>query len=266
MINIVVPIYGSVAANFFQFILNIDVALKDQKVAYCLDLEVGDSLITRARNSLITRYYNKTKTEAPPDYLLWLDSDIHCHPQQLIDMISRAQTYRLDAVGALVPIKGFTDNYFREPIPFIFTAEEVPEVFKDDPALLKADNLTTGCLLLSTKAVAALVRDAQKNRQWYHKTDGVSQPERHYDVFKTGIVDTVVQGQKIRKYLSEDWYICHKMQSLGIQLYADRSVKIAHRGIYDFSHPTAHEHAVIEDCRDYLGYLLNRGGEENVSS
>lgn len=258
MLNIAVPIYGSVTANFFQFMLGLDLALRDQGLDYSLDLEVGDSLVTRARNSLITRHYNKTKKAASPDWLLWLDSDIHCHPQQLIDMIARAQKYQLDAVGALVPIKNFTDKYFREPIPFIFTDGEL-EVFDADPALLKANNLTTGCLLQSTKAVIALIKDAQREKQWYHKIDGLDKPERHYNIFKTDIVDAVIRGQKIRKYLSEDWYVCHKMQELGIQLYADRSVKVVHRGFYDFNHPTLQEHEIIEDCRDYLKTLLFGG-------
>lgn len=262
LIDILLPIYGSVSANFFEFILSLS-ALRTEGIRFRIRYNVGDSLVTRSRNTLISKYYVEAKEDSNLKYMLFLDSDVHMNPTKLLNMVEKAIKYELDIVGGIVPIKGFQDPYFQEPKTFLHSHNNDCTVFEKDDSLIRADVLTTGCILLSTKAVNELIRDAKKNKAWYHDTD-FSDNERRYDVFQTGVRENVFRGKKVRLFLSEDWWMCYKLKDLGFTVWADRSLQITHRGFYDYKHLSVEQHSIFDQCRNYMNFLTEGKGKDTT--
>jgi hypothetical protein len=55
---------------------------------------------------------------------------------------------------------------------------------------------------------------------------GAPLAEHHYDVFRVG----VVEGD----YLSEDFFACYTLRSLGFKIYIDPQVVTRHQGVTEF--------------------------------
>lgn len=164
-----------------------------------------DSLITRARNELITQFY-----EQKEDYthLLWLDSDVAIPASGLQSLLS----HQVDAVAAPVPIKDLNPGAHQS---IRRTYAEVK------PYLYKAEAAATGCFLLSKQAVCDLV----ENSSVYYVDD--TSTRKLYNVFEVGI--------RGKQYMSEDWDICYKLKELGYEIHIDSSFPILHAGFHNFT-------------------------------
>ncbi len=255
LIKIMTPIYGTVEVNFFEFILNLLPAAQKRGIPLGFEYIANDSLITRARNTLISKYYMQTQKDPNLKYMLFLDSDGHAHPDALLNMIAKAVNLDLDVIGAVVPLKRFQDEIFQEPTPYVFDHDGRDVRHPQDDSLRSADNIGTACIMLSTRVVNTLVKDALENGEWYHETDKTN--DVHYNIFKTGIREAEIYGKPTRFYMSEDWYLCYKLKELGYDMWVDLALQIVHRGKHDYRFTTVQEHELIEKCRDYLDIILD---------
>jgi hypothetical protein len=163
-----------------------------------------DSLITRARNELITQFYeNSTFT-----HLFWLDGDVSIPGEGLQTLLS----HQVDVIAAPVPIKDLSPGA-RQSIRI--TYEEIK------PYLYKAEAAATGCFLISKKSVSALVESSS----YYFVND--ESTRKLYNVFEVGI--------RNNQYMSEDWDISYKLRDLGFEIYIDSSFPILHAGIHNYT-------------------------------
>ena len=163
-----------------------------------------DSLITRARNELITQFYeNSTFT-----HLFWLDGDVSIPGEGLQTLLS----HQIDVIAAPVPIKDLSPGAHQS---IRKTYEEIK------PYLYKAEAAATGCFLMSKKSVSALV----KSSSYYFVND--ESTRRLYNVFEVGI--------RNNEYMSEDWDISYKLRELGFEIYIDSSFPILHAGIHNYT-------------------------------
>ena len=163
-----------------------------------------DSLITRARNELITQFYeNSTFT-----HLFWLDGDVSIPGEGLQTLLS----HQVDVIAAPVPIKDLSPGAHQS---IRRTYEEIK------PYLYKAEAAATGCFLMSKKSVSALV----KSSSYYFMND--ESTRRLYNVFEVGI--------RNNEYMSEDWDISYKLRELGFEIYIDSSFPILHAGIHNYT-------------------------------
>lgn len=196
------PLYdGKITEDFFLSSLEYS---KCKNIEFSYLMPSGDSLITRIRNYIITKYYNTYKDNALT-HLLWQDSDVYIPAIGVESMINRS----VDVVAAPVPIKDSVvqENGIRNSVVGIY--EEV------EPLFYKAKFAATGAMLLSNKAVCALIDYAKNNNDIYYDK------ELCYDVFRVGT-------NKTGFYLSEDWFICQTLRNLGFEIYIDSSFGITH--------------------------------------
>lgn len=193
-----------VNANYVNSLLE----FKEQGINF-VPFFLHDSLITRARNELITQFY-ENKEEFT--HLLWLDSDVAIPASGLQSLLS----HQVDAVAAPVPIKDLNPGSHQS---IRRTYEEVR------PYLYKAEAAATGCFLLSKQAVCDLI----ENSSYYYATD--NDTRKLYNVFEVGI--------RKNQYMSEDWDISYKLRDLGYELYIDSSFPILHAGIHNFTRGAA---------------------------
>ncbi len=172
----------------------------------------GESLITRARNTILAHFHhNKTFT-----HLLFLDGDVFLDGKDVKKMLETG----LDIIGAPVPLKTLEDG---KPVFNI----SGPLGEKDNLAVV--ERLGTAAMILSRKAVTALVEDAIDSERVYGANPlarGIGDSKEIYDVFQVGVRDG--------DYLSEDYWVCYRLRELGFTVYVDLSIKTRHHGVTSF--------------------------------
>ena len=173
----------------------------------------NESLITRARNSIISKFHQHKGFT----HLLFLDADVSLSAEQLI----RLMRHEKDVIGAPVPLKFLEEDGKKR--------YNLGQLLDRQAGLCKTDYIGTAVLMLSRAASDALVEDAcrdNRNFKFNPRSSTDPDPGEQYDVFQVGLVDG--------NYLSEDYWVCHKLRSLGFELYVDVSVEVRHNGMYRF--------------------------------
>ena len=186
-------------------------AFQQAGVPFSLITVGNESLITRARNSILAEFH------ARPEYshLLFLDADVVLGTHGL----QRLMNSSVDVVAAPVPLKG------RNPDgSAIFN---IGRSLGEAGALIQVEHVGTAALLLSRAAVTALVDKARAEGRVYQRAAQLrgesAKAQEHYDVFRVGVVD----GQ----YLSEDYWVCHELRRLDFAIHIDPSVVTHHWGM-----------------------------------
>jgi hypothetical protein len=164
-----------------------------------------DSLITRARNELITQFYENSQDFT---HLLWLDGDVSIPASGLQKLLNE----NINVIATPIPIKCF-DSGAHQSVRR--TYEEVR------PYVYKAEAAATGCLLMSKKAVISLIESSN------HYFIDDNSTRKIYNVFESGI-----RGNQL---MSEDWDVCYKLRKLGYEIYVNSSFPVSHFGFHNYS-------------------------------
>lgn len=172
----------------------------------------NESLITRARNAILARFHEETEYS----HLLFLDGDVYLPASG----VARLLAHEVDVIGAAVPLKGFNERGER-----IFN---VGQCLGERGPLHEVERIGTAALMLSRRAVDALVEEAKQAGDTYQRllSRGAPVARVHYDVFKVGVVGG--------DYLSEDYWVCHRLRALGFPVYVDPEIPTRHQGVTEF--------------------------------
>jgi len=208
VVNLMVatPAYGGmVHLDYATTLLD----LRAAGVAFTLIGMGNESLITRARNALVAAFH----AQPAFTHLLFLDADIGVPAAG----IQRLLAHGRDVVAAPVPLKGFGPAGER-----IFN---VGRVVGESGPLTLVDRVGTAVLLLSRRAIDALVDDAKRDGRVYDRATaptGDAATRVHYDVFRVGVADG--------EYLSEDYWACAALRRLGFAVHVDPTIVVRHHG------------------------------------
>lgn len=180
----------------------------------------NESLITRARNTVISYFYHHRDQFT---HLLFLDADIHLPAIGL----KRLLDFRKDVVGAAVPAKAYGPDG-RPRLNSSGFGEQV------EPHLFTTRYLATAVMLLSRDAAVALVEDARDAGRVYRNEHGYDSRESigdmdMFDVFRVGVVDGI--------YLSEDYWASQELIRLGFDVHITDAVQVTHYGTHGFRLP-----------------------------
>ena len=209
------PAYNNqLHTGFLHTILDIE----RNRIPFSLFTLGNESLITRARNTILAYYCHHQDQFS---HLLFMDADIQFPAsglQHLLDM-------NKDVIGAPVPLKSRSaDN---KPV-FNIGMETRPT---ETETLFVTNYIGTAVLMLSRRAVQALVKNARKEGRMY-KNDSQylgNEPwtqQEAADVFRVGVMDNI--------YYSEDFRVCLELRELGFEIFVDNSVKVVHHGMAPF--------------------------------
>jgi len=176
----------------------------------------NESLIPRGRNSVIS-YFHMMKDFT---HLVFIDSDIFLPADGLLKLMS----HNKDIIAAPVALKGFDSE--GKPV---YNIGKVLDKVDDD--LLEVDRVGTAVMILSRKVVNKLIQKAIDDDNTYDPNPfsrgTVSSEMKHYNVFKTGVVDG--------HYDSEDFHVCRVLrEEFGFNIYVDTSVQPRHNGMFVF--------------------------------
>lgn len=207
-INLLVatPAYGGmVHLDYARSLLE----LRGAGVVFSLAALGNESLVTRARNALLASFH------ARPEFthMLFLDADIGVPAAAIVRLLE----HRRDVIGAPVPLKGLGAAGER-----IFNVGR--SVGESGPLTL-VDRIGTAVLMLSRRAVDALVEDAKADGRVYERAStltGDPGTRIHYDVFRVGVDDG--------EYLSEDYWACATLRRLGFAIHVDPTIVVRHHG------------------------------------
>ncbi len=204
------PAYnGQLHVDYLHSILDFAKA----RIQYSVVTIGNESLITRARNSILATFHAKKVFT----HLLFLDADVYLDAQGLTAM----QAHEKDVVAAPVFLKGKDENGKQT-----LNTDANPDQL---PILQSVNRVGTAALMLSRIAVDALVQHAIAEDRIYKINKMLQRPEMpdtHYDVFRVGISNG--------EYLSEDFWICRELRSLGFEIFVDTSVYTRHNGMVAF--------------------------------
>jgi len=169
----------------------------------------NESLVTRARNTLLASFHARREFT----HLLFLDADVGLAAEGILRLVAHDR----DVVAAPVPLKGRGARGER-----LFNVGLA--VGEDGPRALH-ERVGTAALMLSRRAVDALVDDAKADGRVYERMatlSGDAGARVHYDVFRVGTVDG--------EYLSEDYWACDALRRLGIPIHVDPAIVVRHHG------------------------------------
>jgi hypothetical protein len=178
-------------------------------IQFQLDTIGNESLITRGRNAILSTFHARRELT----HLLFLDADTSLPAAGLIRMLKA----RAPVIGAPVGLKGFDANGNR--------MWNVGRCVGVAGSLLKVENVGTAALLLSRAACDALVQDAIDHGRTYARMRtlmGNTDTSVHYDVFRVGV--------QANEYLSEDYWVCRRLRTLGFDVLIDPTIVTTHYG------------------------------------
>jgi hypothetical protein len=202
--------------------------------------QVGDSLVTRARNHLVALFLSEPQWT----HLMWIDADIGFSAEALFRLLLSDH----DIAAGVYPLKredwpaegvpaGTTEQDFRQ----LHTRYTVNSGQASDPhvgldidpdGFMTVREAPTGFMLIK-RHVFERMRAAYPELRYTPDMIGSIDPGLYYRFFDVSV------DPDTSRYLSEDYTFCRRWEALGGTIYLDANSNLAHQGgkIYrgDFS-------------------------------
>lgn len=216
---IALPIYGGVEFWFFQSCLHLVqfFTVNGMRKGYHEALHgavkplYGDSLVSRARNSLTRQFLDSDCTD-----LLFIDSDLKFTTRD----VERIMSHPEEVVGGMYCKK-------QEGTPQL-VINPVPDRPGEQTAsgLIEVRYVGTGFLRVRRsvfeKMIAAFGESIAYKLDPDHKIT-------EYDFWHVGVCHFEKNDYPTR-YLSEDWWFCEMCKRIGVKVWADRGILLRHTG------------------------------------
>ena len=229
-IFIAVPCYGcKLSARFVMSLIRLEGFFLQKGIKMTLDLLGNESLITRGRCILAER-----ALRSPATHLLFLDADIGFEVHTILRLIA----FDADVCCGIYARKGLDFKSiiacedtsvpalmdaglgFNLNFPPGSTNQEVVHGF------CQVHDAATGCMLIKRETLETL-------KEAYRPTHLVKNDiPSSRDVIPEyiAIFDTEI-CKETRRFLSEDYAFCRKVQENGMQVWADISAHLSHTGV-----------------------------------
>ena len=239
------PMYGGMAHGLYiKSSLDLQTTMAKYGVETKFSFLFNESLITRARNYLVDEFLRSDFT-----HLLFIDSDIHYNPQDVIAMLALDK----DVIGGPYPKKSINwgnvaqaarNHPNMEPKELeTLVGEYVFNVVKGTSSFQVTDPLEvleigTGYMMVK-RGVFDKMKDAYP--MIHYKPDHVGQANfdgsRYIHAFFDTVIDTKesITGGGSDRYLSEDYMFCQMWRKIGGQVWLCPWMKTQHIGTYAFT-------------------------------
>lgn len=233
------PMYGGLGNSmYFSSVLR----LQDQFIARGIIMHhafmANESLIDRGRNGLADEFL----TRSDADYLLFVDADIQFNPEDVMAMMS----YEKELICGPYPKKTINWNMIVEAVksgienPAILEKLVGEYVFtplgeeQERGQIVRVSEAGTGMMLIHRSVFHKMKAAFPEN--YYLSDNSVdvhsgTKKEMHA-YFRTAIVDY--------RYLSEDYYFCHKWREIGGDVWLFPWAQTTHYGTYGFQGSVGH--------------------------
>jgi hypothetical protein len=239
------PMYGGMAHGLYiKSSLDLQTTMSKYGIETKFSFLFNESLITRARNYLVDEFLRTDFT-----HLLFIDSDIHYAPQDVIALLALDK----DVVGGPYPKKSINwknvaDTARKHPDldpkeleklvgEYVFNVVKGTKQFTvTEP--LQVMEIGTGFMMVK-REVFEKMKDAYPTIQY--KPDHVGQANfdgsRYIHAYFDTVIDTKdsIVGGGSERYLSEDYMFCQMWRKIGGEIYLCPWMKTQHIGTYPFT-------------------------------
>ena len=236
------PCYGGmITADYFKSCLQLTALAAIKKIELQFGTIGNESLITRARNTLVQLFMDGDYT-----HLLFIDADIAFNPESVFRMLELNE----DVVCGIYPrktinwtkvIKKIKDNPKIEENELMATSLEYNLNFKDPNQIETKNGFVqvmdgaTGFMLIK-RSVFQKMADNYPKLKFIPDQHIGSSHDKEFNYHKTSdwnyaFFDTMIDNDR---YLSEDYAFCRLWQNIGGKIYADISSGLTHYGNYSF--------------------------------
>jgi len=239
---IATPMYGGQCFGvYMKAALDLQGMLTHHGIESKFSFLFNESLITRARNYLVVEFLRSGYT-----HLLFIDSDIHFNPQDIIALMALDK----DIIGAPYPKKSIN---WRNVAQAFKTAAERGEqvdpaeldklvgdyVFNPVPGTkefkvtepLEVLEIGTGFMMVKREVFEKFAEEYPHLR---YKPDHVGQANFDGSRYIHAYFDTVIDPLSHR-YLSEDYMFCQYWRNIGGQVWLCPWMQTQHMGTYAFN-------------------------------
>jgi len=233
------PMYGGMAHGMYvKSSLDLQVVCANYGIETRFSYIFNESLITRARNYLVDEFLRSGFT-----HLLFIDSDIHFDPKDVIAMLALDK----EVIGGPYPKKSIKWNAVIDAVkrkPDI-TPQDLEKVTGDyvfnavagtgqfnvgEP--LEVLEIGTGYMMVK-REVFSKFKEAYPELNY--KPDHVGQANFDGSRYIHAYFDTVIDHGKSDRYLSEDYMFCQWWRKIGGKIWLCPWMKTHHVGTYAFT-------------------------------
>lgn len=242
---IATPMYGGQAFGLYmKSSLDLQGMLSHYGIETKFSFLFNESLITRARNYLVDEFLRSDHT-----HLLFIDSDIHYNPQDVIAMMALDK----DVIGGPYPKKAINWRNIKASIiknpdipveelenlvgEYVFNVVKGTNQFSvTEP--LEVLEIGTGFMLIK-REVFTKMREAYP--MIHYKPDHVGQANFDGSRYIHAYFDTVIDSKGSitdggsDRYLSEDYMFCQMWRKIGGQIFLCPWMRTQHIGSYAFT-------------------------------
>lgn len=237
-IFIATPMYGGQCCGMYmKSCLDLQTCFQHYGITSRFSFIFNESLITRARNYLVDEFLRTDFT-----HLLFLDSDIHFNPQDIIAMLALDK----DVIGAPYPKKAINwgniaqaarnhpnldpkelENLVGE---YVFNVVAGTDKFQvSEP--LQVMEIGTGYMMVKREVFPKFEAAYPELK---YKPDHVGQKNFDGTRFIHAYFDTVIDP-KSKRYLSEDYMFCQWYRNIGGEIWLCPWIQTQHVGTYAFT-------------------------------
>lgn len=236
-VHFCLPMYNGVCneATFISMIKFSIIAAK-LGVNYSIDTMVNESLITRGRNNLVSKFlFNQQAT-----HLMFIDVDLGFDAESILRLLVANR----DVVGGVYPMK-------RIPIRYVINTVPNPVVEGD---LVEVSTLGTGFMCIKRQVIEQMI--AAHPELKYRDNIGIG-PQ--YEPMMYGLFDTMIDPDG--NYLSEDWTFCYLWRLMGGKVFADTGITLDHTGYHKYAGDLDELKKVLTN---QIGNGVGVGADKNV--
>jgi hypothetical protein len=221
------PCYGGVClAAYAESVLRLQRLCAAKGIQMMLDTTENESLIPRARNLAIARFYQKTQAT----HFLFIDADIHFDPESVIRLIKSGHEVSCaaypkkcvmwDSVEKHLNSGGHGKDLARVASSLVMNFKYQQTQIKDGFA--EVLDGPTGFLLIKREVIAKM-QDHYPELKCVNDHQNKDLDEYH------AIFDCLIDPVS-KRYLSEDYAFCRRWQQMGGQIFADVMTVLGHVG------------------------------------
>ncbi len=202
----------------------------ERNIEISLEMLGYESLITRGRNTLVATFLDKPTAT----HLMFIDADMGFEP----DQVERFLAFDRDVVAGLYPLKQFVWN--QAAIERAVGGEHIGTAalryvgtFCEDSDLRVEDGFATGeyagtgFMMIRRSAIERLIA-AYPDSHYAAAHNQAHESNNFYALFDT-LIHPVTH-----EYLSEDYAFCHRLRSVGGEVWLDTESQLAHIGPHEF--------------------------------
>ena len=236
------PCYGGVVySDYFQSIAAMIHNFTKLGIQYELNIIGNESLITRARNGIVARFFADPTTT----HLLFIDADVSfswvnivrlfltdkefcggCYPKKMINW-SKVKHFAASE-------KDINDDVLMaKSLDYVFNPAYIKEgdniMVPVINNMVKVRNLGTGFMLLKKSVITKMMGKYRElkyrnNVAGYEGSNGINISEYFYTLFDTGV------DPESKVYMSEDYMFCDRWLKIGGEIWMDLRCSLNHTG------------------------------------